>query len=74
MHAPQRFFKAWIGTTLVLAAYIGIVSLFVDDFATAVWLIGAPIALFKIMLVGSGLAFLIWFVAARRSPATLQPA
>jgi hypothetical protein len=65
--APELFFKAWVATAVALAAYITTVSAMVSDISTALWMIGAPIAFAKAALVVSGLGFLVWFVALRRT-------
>lgn len=62
----ERFFQAWIATTMVLAAYIASVATFVNDTSLTLWLIGAPIAVAKVGLIGSGLGFLVWFVRIRK--------
>ena len=41
-------------------------SAVVSDMGMAIWLIGAPIALAKAFLLGSGLGCLVWFVFLRR--------
>ena len=64
---PELFFRAWIATTLVLAAYIATASALVSDVGTALLMIGAPIALAKAALILSGLGFLVWFVWLRPS-------
>lgn len=63
---PEPFFQAWIATTVLVAAYVAGVSALVNDTTTALWLIGAPIALAKAALVASGLGFLVWFVVLRQ--------
>ena len=63
----ERFFQAWIATTMLLAGYIASVATFVNDTSLTLWLIGAPIALAKIGLIASGLGFLVWFVRSRKT-------
>ena len=62
----ERFFQAWIATTIVLAAYIAVIATFVNETSMTLWLIGAPIALAKVGLIASGLGFLVWFVRFRK--------
>lgn len=66
----ERFFQAWIATTIVLAAYIACIAMFVHNTSMTLWLIGVPIALAKVGLIASGLGFLVWFVRLRKTDAS----
>lgn len=63
----ELFFRAWIATAIGLAIYIATASAMVSDVNTALFVIGAPIAMTKAALILSGLGFLIWFVVLRPS-------
>lgn len=75
-HTPERatgrwrrwVFVLWTGLTILAAAYVSVAGPFTGYFHEGMWLVGVIIPPLMILLLGLGLAWLVWVVTASRPP------
>jgi hypothetical protein len=61
-------FRVWIGVTIAAAAYVMIAAPLVTYVNSNKWIVGAFMPALMILLLGLGLAWLVWQVFVRRRP------